>query len=221
MGSFKDEMFNYKESTGAFSIYKHPNDDSCDNLLLQTSYYYLLLEHRNELTGDDREKFRKYLQSREICQGSFKRKSFETWPSSFDDHTAIAATSKYWATRIAEHGHWNDWTWNNNFLGRIPGFAPAIKAKAGISLSPLSQSAAIADYLGNLREPKEDVSGKILLWFRMQCYGDKYPAINAAIAIWKERMRALYPNGMCDVWHEYLKKDSPDHPFIKYSAQTW
>lgn len=160
---------------------------------------------------------------REIEPGSYKRHPEETWPSSWDDHLAMAIYGYFFDKQVAisilHFAERNDWCWNGNYLGRIPLFVGVVKYCAGVRLSLLTQVVIALVYFANLFEARESTGGKILLWLASLTFSDtSYPLINGFIAIWRLRMDRLYhagPKEMLGIYH------GEDDPLSLYAPGAW
>lgn len=225
MYEFIHEIESYREkTTRAVVLVQSPQDDSTDNALLFSSIYMVMLSLYGNVPIAEIKWYNEFIAKHRLKPGSFKRHLLETFPSSHDDHTGIAVASalhpdiNLFALEIYLHGEDNLWIWNRNFLGRIIDFIPTIKTCAGVKLSMFEQLMFIVGTLGNLFEPKQETSGKILLWLKHKALWGKYRSIDTAITIWRWWMKKRYPNGMQDVMAIYY---GAQHPFSRYASKEF
>jgi hypothetical protein len=110
------------------------------------------------------------------------------------------------------YGSSHDWTWGDNWLGRIPLFVPTVKAAAGVRLSLGSQIVVAGVYLSNYFEPKRESSGRILLYLASKALSGQGFIIDSAIGLWRIMMRKRFgtPRGLLEVYFSTL------HPFSVY-----
>lgn len=211
----KDLEAYVEEETGSVSVHMYPTNHSCDNLLLFTCEAFILMR------GDgkdffDMENFKTWASRFRVAPGVFARYPGEYHSTSHDDYTGLAAASFILgedtiAHEIADYGVDTDFTWDNDYLGRIIDFEPFVRAAAGMPLGPWNQLKAALGFLANCFEPKAETSGKILLWLKYEVFRGRWEFIDLAIAIWKWRMRKLYgPQPLKEIFLIYF---GPAHPF--------
>jgi len=207
-------------TTGAVGLKKNPHDNSTDNLLLFTATYLVNLpECEREL---ERDRFIRLVRVLEIQIGCYKRYLGHTGLNSHDDLQGVAIASYLmglpFAGEIVLYGFRHDWSWNTeepgewtwrSWLARILGFVPLLRHCARLPVGSMGQITLALAFLVNMFEPKEETSGKCLLWLRAQALTGHYPIVDLAIKIWKLRMIRMYPGGLQDVYRIYFK----DHPF--------
>jgi hypothetical protein len=104
--------------TKMVSLHVFPSGRDCDNHLLFTAtaaaLYGLYSEYEIlTLTAPF-----------QIEPGAFARWPGENHPSSWDDHLGLAVASPVLAQGILNYAAKHDWTWGDNWLGRIPLFVP-------------------------------------------------------------------------------------------------
>ena len=196
----------------AFSVGK-----DCDNGVLFTATALVLMAGFN--LREYSERFRKSALLVTLEDGVLARYPGETEPSSWDDHLGAAVAGAVRGvpdlTRlIAMHGYASDWTWGENWLGRIPLFSPVVRAAAGDKLSLLSRLRVAGCYLQNCFEPKGETSGICLLYLASHVLEGQGLAVAAAIELWRKILRRRYPGGKREVYGIYF---GASHPFAHYS----
>lgn len=160
---------------------------------------------------------------REFEPGVYRRHPAETWPSSWDDHMACAIYGYLFdfatSIRILLHGETSGWVWGTNWLGRMPLFVGVVTHCGGDKLSPWNQLQVVSAYIANLWAPRNDESGRRLLWLASFAFkGSSYWVIALAISIWNFWMSKLYQAGPKEMLGGY---HGASHPFAVYGPSEW
>lgn len=219
--TFKEACQPYREeATGMVVLVPQPRDHSCDNGLLFSSTYMMLLGE--EATTSDVIWFTHLVETCSLEPGLLARYPTETWPSSWDDHVGVAVAAAHYNKTIAKdlwaYGKSHHFMYGSNFLARIVDFMPTLKCAAGEPLTWLEQALVATAFLANFWEDREQVSGRCLLYLKQRLFWGKYWLIDLAISLWRARMGKLYPQGMRQVYTMYFKDH---HPFAQYGAKDY
>lgn len=208
------------------SLYKNPGDHSTDNGLLFSGTYIVLCSDAEREA--EREWFTSLVKSCEIVPGLYGRYPGDNSFNSHDDLTGVAAASSLlglpYAKDILSYGlemdyAWNTeevgkWTWRS-WLARILGFIPFLRVAANSKLGMASQITAALSFLASTFEPKDETSGKCLLYLKARIMYGQYPLVDIAIEIWKRHVTKQY-GGMRGVYEIYFGKS---HPFVEYVTE--
>lgn len=190
-------------------LHPNPPDRSSDNGLLFSATYLVLTWDMDYAV--------KLYQLIEECRGplaQFKRYPTDTNYTAHDDYVGILVPSYLLKgphpALILECAIENGWTFGGRFFGRIPYFRPLVYAACGRRLSLFQQFMASLSYVGDCFSPREETSGRCLLYLMTKVFRDQGSLIKAALCLWRWRMTKMYPGGMRDVYSTYF---TVNHPF--------
>lgn len=219
MSTLTQDLEPYTEPCGLVGLVPNPPDGSTDNGLLFTATSEVLkkvLGERQLIPG-----LEELALSAEVLPGVLSRWPLDVKGASithWDDHCGVACASMPMAYRILCHGRATGWRFGGEFLARIIDFAPAVTMASGASPGFLGQLAACLGLLGNLWEPKQETSGKCLLYLKCRVYdwhtARGYPLLRLCVKLWRARMRRLYG----DLSGLYTIYFGPDHPFTRHTV---
>lgn len=191
-------------TTRAFSCNYKPTDRSCDNAVLFTAEAFAL----GLITIGDF-----YLTCR-LYQSSFG--CFMRYPGawnycSWDDHTAAASCSYAFAESTYTYGRTHGWSWGGDKLWRFPIFVPTVRAGAGMRLYPWHTAMAALAYIANMFEPKQETSGKLILWLTSKTLKDQSVFLDLVMRLWYYVLRRKY-GSLSAIFAIYFPEG---HPFIE------
>ena len=207
------------------SLYKNPGDHSTDNGLLFSATYIMLLT--SEEQEQEREWFSGVVKSCEIVPGLYSRYPGDVSFNSHDDLTGVSVASSALSLRFSRdillYGletdfAWNtekpgEWTWRS-YLARVLGFVSFLRVSAGLPIGMLSQITSALSFVASTFEPKNETSGKCLLYLKALDMRGKYPIVDMGIEIWKRHVLKQY-GGMRGVYEIYFGKDHPLTSYVK------
>lgn len=231
----------YREkATGMVGLERDPRDRSTDNGLL-FSATWLLLMARQQGEGVDVDDIRWFEELVGKCErvpgsGLLARYPGEEALTTHDDLTGVVVAAHLLgmpstARRIYCCLAMTDYNYAGNWVGRIIDFPPLLKVCARVPLSLGSQISFAAAFLWNVwgphrnedgrqtwkwsfGEPREETSGRCLLYLKSLAVQGKYGLVDVALGIWRWRMRRLYTLGMKDVYTIYF---GTGHPFSLFA----
>lgn len=223
----REAMEPYRETaTRMVGLAPQPQNHSTDNGPLFSSTYVLLLPPKEQ--ANERIWWMGLVADLLNADCTLNRYPGDTTDlTSLDCITGVAACSYVLGTHharllydyyIRHNGNINntrpgEWTWRA-WLTRFVGFGPFLRAAAGRELNLFHQVWAGLGFLCNLWEPREETSGKCLLFLRARVLYGKGFLLDVFIALWVMRMIRLYPGGMRDVYAIYF----PTNPWFETYA---
>lgn len=235
--SLREEIKPYRDSITEMILAK---DGGRDNLITYTCQYLDLLTPQER--GLEWSWFYNVILKCELRIGLFNREpGLIGNMNAHDDLTLLSYISPIMAMNFHEeiyyYGHPNFWffntvnpewsVWKNlwetfhwrdarrSWLYRIGGFTAGIKARADKRLNLIDVLYAYFSFKNNMKEPKEETSGKILCYFRAQCLYGKSKLLDKMIRTWNNKMMELYgDNYLQGLYSEY---HGISHPFTKYA----
>lgn len=228
----KEDALLYREPITRMVVgVKNPGDHSCDNGLLFSAEYLMLLPHED--LGSEREWFQTLVTTCEVMPGLIRRYPGDPGYEAHDDY--IGTLAGLWllqsSLRFAflDYGKTNWWLFNNvdpgkpraeQWLGRFPIFPVFVKAACDQPLGWLDQWIWLLTLIyGVFADVTGDTSSKILQWLMNQTVtGKGYKLIDFGLWFWKKRMLANVPGGMQQVFAIYF---NPEHPFAKYARKDF
>ncbi len=213
---------NYLEKRYPFvGLHPNPPDRSSDNGLLFSATYLVLsgdgayIEEFDDLVWMCRD------ESGHI-NGFFKRYPADTGYTAHDDFVGVLVASKLfelqWARKILSMGKETGWHFGDRFFGRIPYFRPLVYAACGRRLSIFQQLIASISYIGDCFSPREETSGRCLLYLMTKVFCDQGLIIRSVLHVWRRKMRKLYPDGPKGMYAIYF---GAEHPFAVDGPTEW
>lgn len=207
----RDEITPYIQGDGLVSnVVNQGSFRNCDNGVLFTSEYYLLLALTSQLQNGDVEKYQSLIAS--CCatgDGYLHRAPNDTSLDEQDDHNGAYATHAVLGITPAFRLSRNLW--------RFPSLiAMAAITSRGVLYRlvafPLEVVTAIIIATSCIGADINDTDARIGAWLVIQATKSSLLCRLAAI-IWKRRLMRTYLNGMKDVFAAYF---TAEHPLAKY-----
>ena len=208
-----------ENSTFAMGLVPHPPEHSCDNLLLFTATMFVLLGLADEANRLPYGQFYTTMLERfRLEPGRFSRYPGETSSTSWDDYLGLAVCNVIVAQEIHAYAVAHDWTWDGNYLARIPIFEPTIRAATGLPLSIVSCVLACIPFVTDMFQPASSTNGRCTLYLAQKVLDGRNPLLTLAISLWRWKMARLYPTGMKDCYATYF---GSQHPFALYGPEDF
>lgn len=229
MGLVQD-IEKYREPrTRMVGLEPNPPDHSTDNGLLFSATYLKLLERLEGNMGVEYGWFLALVESCELEYGLVGRYPGAPGLEAHDDLIGIAAVNRALASDILGYGEKHFYSWNTEqpghwsartFLYRIGGFIPFLRVRSrNRPLSWLDKLNAAVTYFLNTFEKREETSGKCLLFLMSHAFEERGGwLVRHAVAHWRKRMLALYPDGLQEMYSIYFP---PGHPFRTYAPSDF
>lgn len=223
----------YREPTyGLVSNVKNPGDRSCDNGLLFSATYIVLLDRAPEQYAE-LVWFIDIIRKCSIENGVYARYPGEKTPTTHDDLTGIVSIGRGTLASLGLYFYLNmhDWFYPaegsqvsdasryGNLLARIVDFPATVRAAATVKLTTLSKVGFCLGLLWNCFEKKSETSGKCLIYLKARTVEKSGSRIcNLTVWIWRRVQAVRYTGGMRDVYAIYF---GPEHPFAVYGPRDF
>lgn len=212
-------------NNGVVGLTPLPSENSCDNGLLFSSVFIVLLSvYEPEEINQWRAWFHRIVHQRTIQPGCYFRRLNEPGvPSHWDDHIGIALAGyclksqhplDIWSYGIGHLGFWG-----KEFLWRIPLFFLMSRFTAKEKLGLLERWALRLIYSFNMLEPASETSGKVILLCSYFCIRGLYPDLDETLEAWIKQHSKWYPAsyiaGELEIYY------GPTHPFTVFMKSRY
>jgi hypothetical protein len=229
MGLFEDIAPYREPKTQGISNGKNPGDHSCDNSLLFSSEYIVLMKRTGEPAFlPELAWFDAFIEKFQTPEGMLNRypdsKDYEAQDDYIGVVTACYSICNEYPKKLYAYAKKNWYMLNNvepgrfridNLFFRFPDFRPFLKAAAGEKLNWFDAFCAMTAYLYSIAKAKpDDWDDKILLWLKSQVFRYKNPLLDKVLNYWAAHWLTQLPGGMEQVFSGYF---GPTHPFVKYA----
>lgn len=201
---------------GVVGLTPNPETGSCDNGLLFSSIFMMLLKaYQPERVHEWVPWYGKIISERTLLNGVYCRKTAEVWPSHWDDHIGVAMASLALRTGhrhdILAHGRQYMGFWGKEFLWRIPLFYIMCQFCSRESLTWLERQILRIVFAFNLFEPKAETSGKVILFLAYLCLRGFYQDVDQTLSVWMTKQHENYGDDY--LAGPFLIYYGSEHPF--------
>ena len=202
----------YTDDEGLISLYKKPNHNSVDNILLFTAEWCLIDKTVSPLeaaimTKAIKARFRK---------GVLHRFADKHSPTSYDDHIGLFYFANYFdrqfARMVYDNAEKKGWVNGDKNISRFVNMRAFGKYCAGYKLSILDQMAVAGMFWGDklFGGTAKETNGRcMMMLIKEVMYKKGFTLIDTAINNWVKGMMKIYPKGPVGVYAVYFGKAHP------------